>query len=89
MDHVHLSQFYIIKKQTVLSSNVSFRFEQFNFRVAHLVFKLLFREFEDVSMKMWFCLSESSRGFQISKEKIQYLTNRNVVIQAWLDRGIK
>ena len=32
MDHVHLSQFYIIKKQTVLSSNVSFRFEQFNFR---------------------------------------------------------
>ena len=50
MDDVHLSQFYIIKKQTVLSSNVS---------------------------------------FQISKEKIQYLTNRNVVIQAWLDRGIK
>ena len=32
MDHVHLSQFFIIKKQTVLSSNVSFRFEQFNFR---------------------------------------------------------
>lgn len=52
------------------------------FDVAHLVFKLLFREFEDVSMKMWFWLSESSRSFQISKEKIQYLTNRNVVIQA-------
>lgn len=82
MDHVHLSQFYIIKKQTVLFSNVSFRFEQLTFDVAHLVFKLLFREFEDVSMKMWFCLSESSRSFQISKEKIQYLTNRNVVIQA-------
>lgn len=51
------------------------------FDVAHLVFKL-FREFEDVSMKMWFRLSESSRSFQISKEKIQCLANRNVVIQA-------
>ena len=52
------------------------------FDVAHLVFKLLFQEFEDVSMKMWFRLSGSSRSFQISKEKIQYLANRNVVIQA-------
>lgn len=33
------------------------------FDVVYLVFKLLFWEFEDVFMKMWFCLFESLRSF--------------------------
>lgn len=39
------------------------------FDVAHLVFKLLFREFEDVSMKMWFCLSEDREVSRYQKKK--------------------
>lgn len=82
MDHVHLSQFYIIKNKRYFLQTSLLDLNSSTFDVAHLVFKLLFREFEDVSMKMWFRLSESSRSFQISKEKIQYLANRNVVIPA-------